>query len=76
MLEHHRARAKTVPRCQRSIRTLPHGIALDLAGDPPWKPPIICEVIPTCASTQERQAIVTRWLDEGLVTALTTTPSR
>ncbi len=53
MLEHHRARAKTVPRCQRSIPTLPHGIALVLAGDPPWKPPNICGLIPATASSCE-----------------------
>ncbi len=76
MLESHRARAKIAPRSQRSIRTLPYGVALVLAGDPPWKPPVICGFIPTNASTRERQDIVTHWLEAGLVMPMSATPSR
>jgi hypothetical protein len=76
MLDHHRARARMALRTQRSVRALPHGIALVLAGDPPWKPPVICGFIPINASTQEREDIVTRWLEAGLVTPWSTPPSR
>ncbi|MEQ1694506.1 MAG: hypothetical protein ABL901_01580 [Hyphomicrobiaceae bacterium] len=76
MLESHRARAKIAPRSQRSIRTLPYGVALVLAGDPPWKPPVICGAIPTTASTEDRREIVTRWLEAGLVMPLSIMPSR
>ena len=76
MLERHRARALLALRYQRSVRTLPNGVLLVLANDPPWKPPVICGFIPVGSSTEEREKIVTRWLEAGFVMPLSTTPSR
>ncbi len=76
MLESRRARALIAPRSQRSIRTLPQGVALVLAGDPSWKPPVICGAIPTTASTEDRRDIITHWLEAGLVMPSSITPSR
>jgi hypothetical protein len=67
MLEFHRLRAKIAPRSQRSIRTLPYGVALVLAGDPPWKPPTFCGLIPATASPVEHERVVTAWLESGIV---------
>ncbi|MEQ1696572.1 MAG: hypothetical protein ABL901_12090 [Hyphomicrobiaceae bacterium] len=67
MLEVHRARALIAPRSQRSIRTLPQGVALVLAGEPSWKPPTICELIPATASPVEQERAVTAWIESGIV---------